>query len=409
MESPTLSDTPQVLMARQPIFDRNLRVVAYELLYRSDDETKVANVLNGRHATCNVLINAYSSIVDNQTLRQLPVFLNLPRQMLETDSLPALSPKQVVFELQEELAANDVSIESIKRYKRAGYRIALDNFVYDRAFDELLDHVDIVRLDIRKLGIAKMHDQVRLLKRFGATLLAEKIETHAELEDCIALGFQLFQGYFLKHPEIVAGRRIESNETILLQLLSELLKPEPQEKRLVELIEQDPSLSYRLLSIVNSAAMSRTRKIDSLMEALVILGLTEVRKWVSLIALSGQKAKPAELTRQVLIAACMCEQLAEELKLPGISPSTAFLCGMLDRIDALLDIEKSAVLDQIAISDAMKAAIIDHEGELGQLLTRVSAFCDGFWSRIRISDHPLYHRANLEAMGWADRTLAMMG
>jgi len=351
---PTL---PRVLMARQPIFDRHLRVVAYELLYRSDDEPQLAHVLNGQHATCNVLLNAYSGIIDPQGIRLLPAFLNLPQQMLESDSLPSISPAQVVFEIRSEMANDDILLESIRRYKQAGYRIALDDFSYASTADELLKLVDIVKLDIRGLGLAEVYEQVRMLKPFKVNLLAEKIETHEQLDSCIELGFQLFQGYFLKKPELVAGRRIDSNEMVLLQLLSELIKPEPAEDRLVELIEQDPSLTFRLLSIVNSAAMARQRKVDSVKEALIFLGLTEVRKWLSLIALSGQQAKPRELTRQILVVAHMCELLATEKQSSELHPGPAFLCGMLDGMDALLDLPREMLMERISVSDTIKEAV----------------------------------------------------
>lgn len=189
-----MTEPTTVLMARQPIFDRDLRVVAYELLYRSDDAPEVARVLNGQHATCNVLLNAYSSIIEQQKTRQLPVFLNLPREMLETDTLPTVSSRQVVFEVLNAPGDSDVLIESIRRYKQAGYRIALDHFSYDSALVEVLDLVDIVKLDVRALGLVEIEEQVRLLKGHRARLLATKIKTHDELSQCIEMGFQLYQG-----------------------------------------------------------------------------------------------------------------------------------------------------------------------------------------------------------------------
>ena len=128
----------QVLMARQPIFDRKLNVVAYELLYRTDDQLAVANVVDGHHATSNVLVNAYTSITENQEPKKLPVFLNLPREMFESDSLPAMPQKQLVIEVLEDIEVDQTLLEAVERYRAAGYHIALDDFVYRPEYIPLL-------------------------------------------------------------------------------------------------------------------------------------------------------------------------------------------------------------------------------------------------------------------------------
>ncbi|WP_156042957.1 EAL and HDOD domain-containing protein [Marinobacterium lacunae] len=403
-----MPDQSQVLMARQPIFDKELRVVAYELLYRSDDEKQMANVFNGHHATSNVLVNAYTSIIANQERRQLPAFLNLPREMFEADSLPSMSHRQLVIEVLEDVKVDDTLIDSVKRYKSAGYRIALDDFVYSPEYDRLLELADIVKVDILALGMPEVRYTVRQLKRFPLALLAEKIETYEQLRECIDLGFKLFQGYFLRRPEIVEGRRLESNESILLQLLAELNAPEPDTDTLVRLISQDPSLTYRLLKIVNSAALSRQRHIESIQEALVILGLAEIRKWISLIALSGQNKKPSELVRETLTLAKMCELVAVAQNNPEVTPNSAFLCGLLNRLDAILDIEQERLLHQIAVSEQIICAVHDRKGPLGNLLKLVCAHYDGHWGELKISDQPLYQRCMLESLEWVNDTMSQL-
>lgn len=395
-------------MARQPIFDKELRVVAYELLYRSDDELEIANVLNGHKATSNVLVNAYTSIMANNERRQLPAFLNLPREMFETDSLPAMSHRHLIIEVLENVEVDETLIESVKRYKAAGYRIALDDFTYSPKYEALLKLADIVKIDILALGMSEVRYTVRQLKSYPLTLLAEKIETHEQLRECIDLGFKLFQGYFLRRPEIVEGRRLESNETVLLQLLSELNQPEPDTVKLVALIGQDPSLTFRLLKIVNSAAFTRQREIHSIQEALVALGLAEVRKWVSLITLSGQSRKPSELVRETLTLAKMCELIEEDSGSPLGSPGSAFLCGLICRLDALLDIEREKLLRQISVSDEIIEAVQDSNGALGKLLKNVCDYCDGRWGGLKISERPLYQKCHLASLEWVNETMSQL-
>ncbi len=403
-----MAESSQVLMARQPIFDAQLRVVAYELLYRSDDQLEMANILNGHQATSSVLVNAYTSIIEQQERRRLPAFVNLPREMFETDALPAMSQKHLVIEVLEDVEVDETLIESVRFYKANGYRIALDDFIYDPKYDPLLALADIVKVDIMALGMPQVRETVARLKRFPLTLLAEKIETHDELHECIALGFKLFQGYFLRRPEIVEGRRLDSNQMILLQLLAELNQPEPATDTLVQLIEQDPGLTFRLLRIVNSAAMSRLNKINEIREALVLLGLDEVRKWIALLALSGHKHKPSELTRETLLAARMCELLVMQLDITSTTPGAAFLCGLLNRLDALLDIEREQMLKQISIGDTLREALEGGGSDLAVVVRRTYDYCDGHWSALKVSEQPIYQRCYLDSLEWVNETMAIL-
>ncbi|WP_432698596.1 EAL and HDOD domain-containing protein [Marinobacterium sp. YM272] len=398
----------QVLMARQPIFDRKLNVVAYELLYRSDDQLNVANVVDGHHATSNVLVNAYTSIIENQEPKKLPAFLNLPREMFETDSLPAMARKQLVIEVLEDVEVDQTLLDAVKRYREAGYNIALDDFVYRPEYIPLLKLAHIVKLDVLALGMEGIRASVEQLKPYRITLLAEKVETYAQLQECIELGFKLFQGYFLHRPEIVAGRRLESNEAVLLQILAELNAKEPDTARIAKLIEQDPALTYRLLKIVNSASLALKRQVNDIHEAMIILGLSEIQKWISLLALSGQKTKPTELTRQILTVARLSELIAERSPESQIAPSTAFLCGVLDRLDALLDIDREQLLEQIAVSDEIKLAIRERSGPLGELAGQVQALCEGDWEALTCDSPELYQQCQIEALAWTNDTMALI-
>lgn len=403
-----MAESNQVLMARQPIFDSQLRVVAYELLYRTDDEREIAHILNGHQATSNVLINAYTCIVEQQEYRRLPAFVNLPREMFETDALPTMSPHHIVIEVLEDIMLDQTLIDAVRRYKEHGYRIALDDYMDSPSYDPLLELADIVKLDLRAQDMAQIRRTLTRLKPFNLTFLAEKIETPKELRECIALGFTLFQGFFLRRPEIVAGRRLDSHQMVLLQLLAELNQQEPCTDVLVNLIEQDPNLTYRLLRIVNSAALSHGNKISSIREAVLLLGLDELRKWVALLSLSGQQRKPPELTREILLAARMCELIAQYQQPTSTLPESAFLCGLLKRLNALLDIDQEQMLSQISISDTIRGALAGDGSALAHILQQVYDYCDGRWHNLPAAERGIYQRSYLESLSWVNEAMAML-
>jgi EAL and modified HD-GYP domain-containing signal transduction protein len=199
-------DSSQVLMARQPIFDSQQKVVAYELLYRTEDAQEHA-LFSGSEATSEVLLNAFTSISDSGEQKRVPAFINLPRDLLVGKNLPEFSKKHIVLEILEDIEPDQEVIDAVKALHAEGYRMALDDFVYSPKFDEILKYCKIVKVDVMEHSSEELSKQVEHLKKQKVTLLAEKIENYEKLEECVDLGFKLFQGHFLSKPKLIKGKK----------------------------------------------------------------------------------------------------------------------------------------------------------------------------------------------------------
>ncbi|BBB26662.1 EAL and HDOD domain-containing protein [Amphritea japonica] len=369
-----------ILMARQPIYDQHLNVVAYELLYRSKDSLQNNLIEDGNSATSQVLLNNYTSIYQSGKLTKLPAFINLTKEMVKSDQIPELSRQHIVLEILEGMEVDDELISGVQRFVDEGYKVALDDFIYSPEYDPIIRMAHIVKLDILEMTDEELVRHVKILKPFGVTLLAEKIETQAEFERCHALGFKLFQGYFLCRPQLVQGKQLNSNEIVMVELMSALADPNVTPASIERIVKKDPQLTFRILRIVNSSFYNLIRKIDSLEEAIVLLGISEVKRWCALIAFSDQNGKPEELTRHTLVRARMCEILAEESD--GMSGSTAFMMGVVSGLDALLDIPIEDILEQVFLTEEIELAILMGEGNYGQLLTNVDNLIQGRWNHL---------------------------
>lgn len=394
----------QTLMARQPIFDRQLKVIAYELLYRNENDQE-ADFLDGDHATSEVLLNSYTSICDQGAMKRVPAFINLTRDLLIRQSIPQLLRKQIVIEVLEDIDVDPQVVEAIKQFKADGFRVALDDFVYHDSYVPLLKLVDIVKVDVQQLTNEELKEHVQLLAPYHVTLLAEKIESLEQLYECVDLGFKLFQGHFLSKPQVVKGKKVAGNSIALMQLVQEIQKPETTARDIEDLIIKDPVLTYKLLRIVNSAAYSLVRKVESLNQAIVMLGLEQVKKWATLIALSSNKDKPEEISRTLLARGRMCELLAEAMSYAN--PSGYFMVGMMSEINALLDMEMGALLEQIPLNDEIKSAIASREGRMGQVLEAAMCYEHGEWDRLgefEINDN-LYEGAYRHSITWAQEAM----
>ena len=391
---------PQIYLARQPIYDRQLDVYAYELLYRAADEATAPEGL-GDQATYTVLVNAMTEIGLAELVGPHYAFVNLTRGFVVGDNPLPFSGNKIVVEVLEDIAVDDEVIAGIKRLAAEGYMIALDDFVYDESLRPLVELADLIKIDLLALEQKQLVEHVEILKGFEVKLLAEKVETQAAFELCKALGFDYFQGYFFCKPKVLKRQRIPANQLAVMQLLSKLQDPDVDIDVLGEAISNDVSLSYRLLRYVNSAMFSLPKKVESLRQAVVFLGLKTVKEMVMVLAMSDTKDKPHELLVTSLVRAKMCELLATSSNLPN--DEGCFIVGLFSVLDALLDVEMAKLLPALSLSDDINQALLMREGDIGDVLAAVVAYEQGQWDLPVLQKFEQAHmnKAYLAALAWA--------
>lgn len=397
---------PNLYIARQPIYDPTLNVIAYELLYRNDDQNR-AEFLNGDTATTHVVVNAFLEIgLENLVGTEHLAFINITRSfLLETYPMP-FPKEQVVLELLEDIVINDEVIAACRRLSAAGYTIALDDFVYNEALKPLLETIHIVKIDVLALGMDETRRHVEALQPFKIKLLAEKIESYEVLEQCQALGFDYFQGYFLARPNLIKQQRTPVMRLTALRTLSILQNPQAEIKDIEAIISQDVALSYKLLRYINSAAIPLHKKVDSIHQALIIAGTECIRLWSTLIVLSNLSEKPHEIMTIALSRAKMCELLAEKISLNN--KDSLFTVGLFSTLDALMDQPLQKILANLPLSETVNDALVNYEGKAGVVLRAVLAYEEGVeMEEIKQLGLPLnvISDAYLEAIQWADRNI----
>ncbi|CBL43678.1 probable diguanylate phosphodiesterase [gamma proteobacterium HdN1] len=369
-----------IFLARQPIFDRNLCAVGYELLYRAGAENSAAGMPEGSAATMQVLVNAFSEIGLENITSGLPALVNITQSMLSQGLLPKGLQKLLIPEVLEDVLVNSNVTQEVKNLLALGYRVALDDFVYATQWNPLIPLASFIKLDVRALTPAGVEEQLALLNSVAdvsGKLLAEKVETHEEYELYRNMGFDFFQGYFLCKPQIMSGRSIPASYLVILSLLAELANDDYDVRRVEQLICQDPRLSYKLLRVVNSASFGFARSIKNIGETVIVLGAYELRRWAGMLALSNVDSKPNELVVTAIVRAKMCELLAARLNYG--EPSTCFTAGLLSLLDALLDQPMQALVEKIPLSSDLESALLERSGKIGRLLSVVEAYEAGRW------------------------------
>ena len=395
-----------IFLARQPIYNRRLERIGYELLYR-DNEQDSANFVDGSRASSQLIINTFISLGLENIVGSNPAFINLTADFFINDQPIPMSSEQVVLEVSASRLPAPRAMQGLRDLALRGYRIAVDNFRFDPSLEPLLAIASIVKLDLAGLGREAIRQQLDLCRPYQLEMLAEKVETQEDFSFCMELGFDYFQGYFFCKPQLMRGRADQANKTVVMQLLQQLQKPDIEMHELEKVIVQDVALTYKLLRYLNCATYALRREVDSVHDALMLLGVNTVKKWAVLLLMSSYADdKPHELITLAMIRARMCELMASD---HGIeNGDAAFTVGLFSTLDAVMDTPMEELLDTISLNSQIKFALLHHEGPLGQLLKQVLSYEKGDWPQL---ENNLMHgreltRAYLEAVSWASENMS---
>jgi EAL and modified HD-GYP domain-containing signal transduction protein len=396
-----------IYIGRQPIYNRRLEVIAYELLYRDSEENR-ANITDFDQASGEMIFNALVEFGLDRLVGPHRAYLNLTGNLLVSGKPLALPPERVVLEVLETTEVDDTVVAAVEQLSAQGFSIALDDFYFSEEWRPLVERAHVVKVDVLGLTDDQVREQVAQLKGYDTILLAEKVETQEQFALCRDLGFEYFQGHFFCRPKVIKGNRLPANRLPVLRLLAALNNPKATLNELEGLIAQDVSLSYRLLRYINSAFFSLANEIESVRHALVLLGDRSVRRWATLISMATASDKPHELMVTAMVRAKMCELLARALKMQTVD--SYFTVGLFSVLDALMDAPLEQTLSALPLSAEVEAALLKREGSMGQVLACALAYENAEWDRVDTLDlgpHAI-QSAYVDAVTWVNDADAAM-
>ncbi|MGO9876095.1 MAG: EAL and HDOD domain-containing protein [Acidimicrobiia bacterium] len=401
-EEPDHTVVTPAVVARQAIYDSRLRHVAYELLFRPMSDAGV-QLGDADAATAQVLLTAFSDVGLDNLVGVHRAFVNVPYAFLTAGLCCALPTDRVVLEILENVQVDRDVVEVARGLVAAGHTLALDDFVFQDGMEDLVELADIVKLDVLALSPRELGRQVELLRPYGVTLLAEKIEAAGSIDELRAMGFEYFQGFALQRPVTVHARATGVNKAVLVQILSGLHDPNVTAADLVDTVGRDPSIAYALLRILNSAHLSLERKVSSLHQALVLLGVDGLRNWTTMMVMSRLACDSQETFSAALIRAKMCELCATG---PGADGAVAFTAGLLSALPGLLERPLADVVDELALAPELRSALLDGQGPVGQVLGWVLGYeAQDRELLVELGAPPLIAHAFIDAVQWS-RTFA---
>ena len=368
-------------IARQPIFDKRLRVFAYELLFRGGPQNYF--IKPSRNAAASSVIADSITLFDLNTLTgNALAFINVDELALRLDAPRLLPPDRVIIEILETVTPSDEIVRICRDLIGSGYTLALDDFVDHPKFASLVECAKYLKVDFQLLD---PDDRRRIVEKYansGISFLAEKVETEEELAEARHLGYSYFQGYFFCRPSMMETREIPGNKLLQLRLLNLVSGPELDYSAIEELLKNEPSLLYRLLRYLNSPLLGLRSEVHSVRHALTLLGEREFRRWVSIFAVIAlASGKPPELIRTALTRAYFCEAFSHAARMDNES-STLFLMGLLSITDALLDQPIADVLRSLPVDEKIKTALTGGQNRHHDVYELLLALERAEWPRL---------------------------
>ncbi|WP_019140730.1 EAL and HDOD domain-containing protein [Noviherbaspirillum massiliense] len=357
-------------LARQPILDRDQQLIAYELLFRSA-AAGPANVTDDLLATASVIAHASELGMENVVGDSLG-FVNVDATVLLSDFVEFLPTGKVVLEILETVKVNDQIIERVSALANKGYRFALDDVVAESPdVQQLLPLVEIIKVDITDMKQAQLFQLSSRFKRAGKRLLAEKVETIEQFQRCLELGFDYFQGYYFAKPHVLTGKKLSPSQLIIMQLISQLAA-DADTAEIERSIKQDASLVLTLLRMVNTPAAGVMQRIDSLGQALIVLGRRQLQRWLQVL-LYADPRKTGRAAPPLLVLATTRGRLLE-LMAQHARPDQravadiAFTVGIMSLMDALFGLPMENILEKISVADEVRQALLHRSGIYGDML-----------------------------------------
>ena len=363
--------TTDFFLARQPILGRNQHLVGFELLFRSAGDVAGANVTDQAAATAAVISHA-SQLGMQQVVGERLAFVNVDEIVLMSDFVKFLPHQKVILEILETVKATPEVIARVEELRAYGFKFALDDVIADTDdVRKFVDLVDVIKVDVQAVQADQLASLARTFKGKNKMLLAEKVETVEEFDICMALGFDYFQGFYFARPVIMSGKKIAPSELVILNLLS-LIRSDADNSEVEKAVKRDALISLNLLRLVNTPAARVRGHIDSLAQALQVLGRDQLQRWLQIL-LYATPGSHGQFDSPLLQMATTRGKLMELMML-HLRPSqrhlaeSAFSVGIMSLMDALLSMSMHDILATVAVPPEVNDALLERSGQLGDML-----------------------------------------
>jgi c-di-GMP phosphodiesterase len=368
--SPQSLRVREFYLGRQPILDRHQALFGYELLFRNAP-VGPAHVTNDLSATASVIAHA-AQLGMERVVGDALGFVHADADVIMSDIFSFLPREKVVLEVMGSMPITPAVLQRMTELVSQGFSFALDDVTSDTGqIQALLPLVEYVKMDMRNMPLAELMKLAPRFRQDNKKLVAEKVETRDEFKNCLDLGFDYFQGYYFAKPVIMSGKKLSPSQLAVMELMT-LVTSDADNLEIERAIKRDVSLALNLLRLVNTPAVGARQRIDSLSQAVTILGRRQLQRWLQIMLYAEPSKRGHSMTPLLMLATTrgrLLELLASKLR-PSHrhAADIAFTVGIMSLMDTLFGIPMADILTQIPVNDEVAEALMFRGGFFGDLL-----------------------------------------
>lgn len=356
------------------------KIIGYELMYQQDDENyfNTASEENAADTIAGFLMQN-NELIFGRT----KVFVTVTPSLLFRNAAKIFDRDNIVLQIEDNIVVHPSASRSIAKYYEEGYRFAINHFQFQPAYFKLLEYIDYVKLDIKTMEFSALDNTVRVMRGLGKKSIAMGVSTKADFQLAKELEVDYLEGSYIADNLLTKTKKVEFLQGNFFKLVVAVTQDEPNIEEIEEIISRDVSLSYAILKMVNSAYFSLREKISSIRQAIVLLGIGQLKQWVYLMSFYEEnEGNYEEVLKMSFLRATFASVLSEQIKGFSLTKSEAYMMGMFSTLDYLIEVPLEELLQDIPIVEGIKSALIQKDGDAGELYELILYYEKADWKEI---------------------------
>ncbi len=374
-------------IVRQPIKDAAGNTIGHEILYHGANQAFSSDnsTSSVEFAAANTIYN-FLTQSSQKALRGTLNFMTFTTMLLMKKTPKLFDKSDLVIQIDESVIIHPLSMHLVQQYVREGYRVAVNDFQFSPRYLSLLDNIHFIKISAQSVSEITVRNTVEIAHSMNIKCIVTNIDSAELYQRAVALGVDGLEGPYVADRLTTKAHNSSYIQSNFFQLMVAVTRDEPNVEEIEQLIAADASLTYGLLKMVNSAYFALRHRATTITQAIMTLGLGQLKQWIYLLSASNAEneldAGSEEFLKRSFMRANFCSELMNYAKDMPISKSEAYLMGMFSTLNFLIDAPMEEILAEVPVADEIKDALLHQKGRCGMLYELVLSYESADWEKI---------------------------
>jgi EAL and modified HD-GYP domain-containing signal transduction protein len=374
-------------IVRQPIKDVAGTIIGHEILYYGENQA-FSNEGTGTENEFAAADTIYNFLTQNSTksLKGSLNFMTFTTTLLMKKTPRLFDKSKLVIQIDDSVIIHPLSMHFVQQYAKEGYKVAVNEFQFAPRYLAIIDSIDYIRINIKMVTDANMRHMVEIAHSMNKQCIVTNIDREEEYQKAVDMGVDALEGPFVAEKLTTKAHNSAYLQSNFFRLMVAVTRDDADIEEIEQIISVDAALTFGLLKMANSAYYALRRRATTIRQAIVTLGLAQLKQWIYLLSASATEEEITPATEEFLklsfMRASFCSELMNHTTSVPISKSEAYLMGMFSTLNYLIDAPLEEILAEVPVSEQVKAALLRKEGQCGKLYDLVLSYESANWEKI---------------------------